>query len=132
MILPDQHGFDARRAKLDAKNGFSALNCFLGVVSIHDHLRIYPDTTVWKVPFSGSASAVLGVQGNELRVHIVCLWPSRAFQSDFVNASSRQRAPAITGDRPASFTGDKRETLAPRDSFDPTAERLTSTHLFAS
>jgi hypothetical protein len=39
MILADQHRFDARRAELNAKNGLSALNCFLGIVSIPDHLR---------------------------------------------------------------------------------------------
>jgi|SRR5580693_8437535 hypothetical protein len=39
MILPDQHRLDASRAELDAKNDLSALNCFLGIVSIHDHLH---------------------------------------------------------------------------------------------
>ena len=39
MILPDQHRLDTSRAELDAKNGLSALNCFLGIVSIHDQLR---------------------------------------------------------------------------------------------
>ena len=39
MILADQHRLDASRAELDAKNGLSALNCFLGIVSIHDHLH---------------------------------------------------------------------------------------------
>jgi hypothetical protein len=39
MILTDQHRFDASRAELDAKNGLSTLNCFLGIVSIHVHLR---------------------------------------------------------------------------------------------
>ena len=35
MILADQHRLDASRAELNAKNGLSALNCFLGIVSIH-------------------------------------------------------------------------------------------------
>jgi hypothetical protein len=35
MILPDQHRLDTSRAELNAKNGLSALNCFLGIVSIH-------------------------------------------------------------------------------------------------
>jgi hypothetical protein len=73
MILPDQDCLDPSRAELDAKNGLSALNCFLGIVSIHDHLRVYPDVTDWKIAFSGSASAGLGVQGKGHRVHIVCL-----------------------------------------------------------
>ncbi len=39
MILTDQHRLDASRAELDAKNGLSTLDCFLGIVSIHVHLR---------------------------------------------------------------------------------------------
>jgi hypothetical protein len=38
MILADQHRLDSSRAELNAKNGLSALNCFLGIVSIHGHL----------------------------------------------------------------------------------------------
>jgi hypothetical protein len=38
MILADQHRFDASRAELNAKNGLSAMNCLLGIVSIHVHL----------------------------------------------------------------------------------------------
>ena len=34
MILADQHRLDASRAELDAKNGLSAFNCFLGIVLI--------------------------------------------------------------------------------------------------
>src|SRR4029077_16906008 len=37
MILADQHRLDASRAELNAKNGLSAINCFLGIVSIHVH-----------------------------------------------------------------------------------------------
>ena len=51
-----------------------------------------------EIAFSGSGSAAPGVQGKEHRAHTVCLLQSRAFQADFVNASSRQsrqRAPAI-------------------------------------
>ena len=40
MILADQHRLDARRAELDAKNGLSALNCFLNIVSIHVQLPL--------------------------------------------------------------------------------------------
>src|SRR5215216_2465729 len=43
MILADQHRLDASRAKFDAKSGISALNCFLGIVSIHVHLPLYED-----------------------------------------------------------------------------------------
>jgi hypothetical protein len=38
MILADQHRLDASRAELDAKDGLSAINCFLGNDSIHVHL----------------------------------------------------------------------------------------------
>jgi hypothetical protein len=38
MILADQHRLDASRAELNAKNDLSAINCFLGIVSIHVHL----------------------------------------------------------------------------------------------
>jgi hypothetical protein len=38
MILADQHRLDASRAELNAKNGLSAIDCFLGIVSIHVHL----------------------------------------------------------------------------------------------
>ena len=38
MILTDQDRLDASRAELNAKNGLSAINCFLGIVSIHVHL----------------------------------------------------------------------------------------------
>jgi hypothetical protein len=31
MILADQHRFDTSRAKLDAKDGLSAFNYFLGI-----------------------------------------------------------------------------------------------------
>ncbi len=41
MILADQHRFDARRAKLDAKNCLSAFNCFLDIVLIHVHLQLF-------------------------------------------------------------------------------------------
>ncbi len=55
MILPDQHRLDTSRAELDAKNGLSALNCFLGIVSIHDQLR--------DLKSLGSGSAALGGSG---------------------------------------------------------------------
>src|SRR4051812_48372292 len=38
MILADQHRLDASRAELNAKNSPCAINCFLGIVSIHVHL----------------------------------------------------------------------------------------------
>jgi hypothetical protein len=38
MILADQYRLDASRAELYAQSGLSAINCFLGIVSIHVHL----------------------------------------------------------------------------------------------
>src|SRR5215211_6314043 len=38
VIFADQHRLDASRAKLNAENGLSAFNCFLGLVPIHVHL----------------------------------------------------------------------------------------------
>jgi hypothetical protein len=38
VIIADQHSLDTSRAELNAKNGLSAINYFLGIVSIHVHL----------------------------------------------------------------------------------------------